>query len=115
MRARFFPLLLTPAVMLSGCNSSAPASAQQLRNGGEQYAANCAICHGVKGFGDGPAAAALPKRPANLVKKLSSPFNRDSALIEDVKRGKQVMPAFAGKLSDDQIADIFAYIRSLNP
>ena len=33
---------------------------------GEMYKTWCASCHGEKGRGDGPAAAALKTRPANL-------------------------------------------------
>ena len=37
----------------------------------------------------------------------------DAELIAIVKNGKNKMPAFAGKLSDDQIKAAVAYIRTL--
>jgi mono/diheme cytochrome c family protein len=48
------------------------------------------------------------------------PFNRpdvvkmsDDELITITKKGKGKMPAFHGKLTDDQIKDLVAYIRTL--
>lgn len=36
------------------------------RNGQSLYMENCAACHGDEGRGDGPAAAGLAQKPANL-------------------------------------------------
>jgi mono/diheme cytochrome c family protein len=35
-------------------------------SGKEMFHAYCAVCHGVTGKGDGPAASALTKKPADL-------------------------------------------------
>jgi mono/diheme cytochrome c family protein len=35
-------------------------------NGSEMFRAYCAVCHGTGGLGNGPAASALRKRPADL-------------------------------------------------
>lgn len=43
-----------------------PASPPSLARGGEVYRQNCATCHGMAGRGDGPAAAGLEPRPADL-------------------------------------------------
>ena len=43
-----------------------PPSVPSLARGREVYQASCAACHGVTGRGDGPQAAALTPRPANL-------------------------------------------------
>jgi mono/diheme cytochrome c family protein len=37
-------------------------------NGKEMFTSYCAACHGVSGKGDGPAASALKKTPADLTK-----------------------------------------------
>ena len=37
----------------------------------------------------------------------------DADLIADTKNGKGKMSAYAGKLTDDQIKDVVAYIRTL--
>ena len=83
------------------------------------YDAHCAVCHGSTGKGDGPGARVVrqPMRdfsdPAamqavsdrflfEMTKKGSSPFGRSNA-----------MPAWGMKLSDADIHDVVAYIRSL--
>ena len=43
-----------------------PYAAGSVVRGASIYAADCAACHGASGKGDGPAAAGLPIRPANL-------------------------------------------------
>ena len=37
----------------------------------------------------------------------------DFALLESVRRGKNIMPAFAGVLRDREILDVIAYLRTL--
>ncbi|MGH7001778.1 MAG: CopD family protein, partial [Stellaceae bacterium] len=44
-----------------------PYNAAAVDRGTAIYAQNCAACHGADGKGDGPAAAGLPIKPANLV------------------------------------------------
>lgn len=41
--------------------------AESLARGAELYSKNCAVCHGDKGDGKGPAASALPTPPANFL------------------------------------------------
>jgi high-affinity iron transporter len=43
-----------------------PPSAPSLERGRQVYQATCASCHGVTGRGDGPQAAGLTPKPANL-------------------------------------------------
>lgn len=43
-----------------------PADAASLARGQAFFAANCVACHGPQGRGDGPLAATLRPRPANL-------------------------------------------------
>jgi mono/diheme cytochrome c family protein len=41
-------------------------SSGDLNRGQQLYSSNCASCHGIRGEGDGPGAAGLHPRPANL-------------------------------------------------
>ena len=43
------------------------ADAESLKIGGELFVQNCSLCHGEKGDGKGPAAAALQTPPANFL------------------------------------------------
>jgi mono/diheme cytochrome c family protein len=43
-----------------------PIQPTSAASGKEMFTTYCAVCHGTGGKGDGPAAAALKKRPADL-------------------------------------------------
>lgn len=85
-----------------------PAFAQD--SGAETYKARCAMCHGEDGTANTPAGklfkAASFSEPA-IVKIPDA----DRATI--VKKGKDKMPAFGGKLTDDQIKSVLTYIHTL--
>ena len=84
-----------------------PALAQ---DAADVYTAKCKMCHGADGLGNTPAG-----KIAKIVSfKDPSVVNApDGDLTPVIKNGKNKMPAFAGKLSDDQIGSLVAYIRTL--
>ena len=101
----------------------APASADALKNptagdcnatneGKKLYTANCVVCHGVKGMGDGVAAPGLSKPPANhssaTVQKLS-----DGALFWMVTTGNNPMPSYKTTFNETQRWELIDYIRTL--
>jgi mono/diheme cytochrome c family protein len=51
------------ALALAACTDGQPDPQVHPR---EDFAANCAACHGTGGRGDGPAAATLARKPADL-------------------------------------------------
>jgi len=55
------PLALAFALALSACVAESPPP-----TGAEDFASFCAGCHGMGGKGDGPDAATLARRPADL-------------------------------------------------
>ena len=81
-----------------------PASA-----GGDLFKQQCSPCHGV----DGKGFPAL-KTPDFTDPKVQASLS-DKQIVETIKNGKKdtAMPAFADKLSDDQIHSLLVYIRSL--
>jgi len=133
MRRRLTILVIAVAVALTACGGSdngdsadddssattVGAVAGDAANGQELYDATCTACHGVGGVG---------------VEGLGKPFpgsafisdQTDEGLIAFVKVGRSTsdpenttgvdMPAKGGNpaLSDDDIADIVAYIRTVN-
>ncbi len=86
------------------------ATAAFADSGADTYKAKCAMCHAADGSGSTPAGKAmkaLPFSSPDLVKA------SDADLIAATKNGKGKMPAYAGKLTDDQITAVVAYIRTL--
>ncbi len=76
----------------------------------DTYKAKCAMCHSADGSGSTPAGKsmkAIPFSSPDLIKA------SDSDLIAATKNGKGKMPAYSGKLTDVQIKDVIAYIRTL--
>jgi mono/diheme cytochrome c family protein len=79
-------------------------------SGADTYKAKCQMCHGADGLGNTPAGKAMKARPFNAPDVLKE---SDTDLTAVIKNGKNKMPAFAGKLADAQIADVVAYIHTL--
>jgi mono/diheme cytochrome c family protein len=78
--------------------------------GADTYKAKCAMCHGATGTGNAGMKVPPFKSP-NAIKAT------DAALSASIKNGTGTgaikMPAYAGKLTDAQIKDVVAYIRTL--
>ena len=92
-----------------------PNSAAILQHGAQVYAANCAACHGARGYGDGPAAAQLSPRPADLSWLSRSRMVGDQYIDWTVAEGGQpvgsAMPAFKLVLSQRDIWAVVTYVR----
>lgn len=74
------------------------------------FKAKCAGCHAADGSGDSPAGKAMktPDLRSEEVQKMT-----DAQLIDATTNGKGKMPAYKGKLTDDQIKDLVAFVRTL--
>ena len=84
-----------------------PAFAQ---SGPDTYKSKCLMCHGADGLGATPAGKAMKTVSFKDPAVVNTP---DAALIAIVKSGKNKMPAYSGKITDDQIKSVVAYIRTL--
>jgi cytochrome c6 len=78
--------------------------------GADIYKAKCAMCHGADGLASGPAGKAM-KVPS--FKTPEAIKDTDAEFIAVTKNGKGKMPAYAGKLTDAQIKEVVAYVRTL--
>ena len=65
----------------------------------------CVSCHGQNGVAAHPLAPNFQRG-----EKL---FVSDLILVESIRKGKEAMPAFNGILTEQQILDVIAYIRTL--
>ena len=74
------------------------------------YKAKCAACHGPDCKGETAAGKKLGVKDFHSpeVAKMS-----DAELFDITKKGKDKMPAYDKKLTDDQIKDLIKYMREL--
>jgi cytochrome c6 len=79
-------------------------------SGADTYKSKCQMCHGATGLGDTPAGKSMGAVPFNSAALIKA---SDADLIAATTNGKGKMPAYTGKLTDPQIKDVIAYIRTL--
>jgi cytochrome c6 len=100
----FKPTLLAGA-LFSMCGAGLSHAADTNKGAG-LYATHCASCHGVSGIS---VMVGAPNFAQN--ERLMSP---DIALLISIRNGKAAMPAFRGALSDQDILNVVAYLRTLH-
>jgi mono/diheme cytochrome c family protein len=88
--------------------------------GKTKYDQFCASCHGVTGKGDGPASAALNPKPHDWTDKHHVKSHTNEYFIQVIKVGgaalgkSPLMPPWGTVLSDQDIQNVVAYIRTLS-
>jgi len=98
----------TAAMILLAASIAAPAFAQGA--GADTYKAKCAMCHGPDGTAATPVAKAMKIVSFKDPTMVKAP---DAEFIAATKNGKGKMKGFAGTLTDAQITQVVAYIRTL--
>lgn len=84
--------------------------------GGLVFANYCVTCHGINADGNGRAARLYTPRPANL--RMSDKNDAYFGLI--IRKGgaslgrSEFMPTWEAELTNEQITDLVAYLRSIN-
>lgn len=73
------------------------------------YKSKCQMCHGP----DGKGSAAGQKMGVRDFHAPEVAKESDADLIKITKEGKNKMPKFDGKLTDDQIKELITFIRGL--
>ncbi len=102
-------LLLKLAIIVSLAALGAAGAYAQADDAAALYKAKCQVCHGP----DGKGSVAGQKLG---VKDLHSPEvgkMTDAELFDITKKGKEKMPGYDKKLTDDQLKGLIKYIRSL--
>jgi copper transport protein len=88
-----------------------PATAESIARGQELYQQGCTMCHGLNGRGDGPLAATLSPRPADLRAHVAQHTEGQLWLwLSDGVPGT-AMPAFRSSLTDEDRWSIINYLR----
>ncbi|MCI0545699.1 MAG: CopD family protein [Candidatus Rokubacteria bacterium] len=108
------PPLSVDAYPTTYLRPTVPYQALSIANGFELYRANCAVCHGVDGTGDGPGAVGLPRRPADLTGPHSAQHTAGDLfwwLSHGITAGG--MPGFGDRLSEEERWDLVNYLRTL--
>jgi cytochrome c6 len=102
--------VLTHGVVLAGLIAicATPSLAQSA--GETLFKTKCAACHGPDGKGEVPMGKKLGARNLSSTEVQGQ---ADAQLIDVVTKGKNKMPAYAGKLTKEQIADLVVHIREL--
>jgi len=104
---------LRPAYPTSYAASPVRYTTSAIAHGAELYTQNCSSCHGALGHGDGPLAASLPVKPANLAEHGAS--HRPGDLYWWIAHGIGTsMPAFAPRLDDTDIWTVVQFLRALS-
>lgn len=76
-------------------------------DGAAAYKTKCAGCHGADGSKTNPAMGIRALSSADVQKQ------SDKELTDVTAKGKGKMPAYAGKLSDEEIKGVVEFIRTL--
>lgn len=97
-------LVTLTAISLSLVNVAAPAWAGDAAAGKAIFGANCAACH----MGGGNVVNAMK----TLKKEALEQYDMASIekIVTQVTKGKNAMPAFAGKLSEGDIENVATYV-----
>ena len=135
MKKIWFAVLILAALSLAACGGSSgggsdaaatpapvpaefagqtnPLGADAAAAGAEIFKNNCVACHGEQGHGDGPAGASLNPQPKDLP-ELASAVG-DDYLYWRINTGKPgtSMVGWKGILTDEQIWQVVAFIRTL--
>lgn len=92
-----------------------PASIEAQNGPGETlFRKNCAVCHGVQGKGDGEIARNLDPKPRNLQNARVMLHYTEDMLLARIRDGVPgtAMPPWKNVLTETEIAEVFAYVKS---
>ena len=87
-----------------------------LDQGAKLYSQSCANCHGSSGMGNGEAGKDLSPPPALLAYMIQMPMAVDEYMMWTISEGGVAfgtdMPAFKGKLSQNEVWKVITFMRA---
>ena len=109
------PNIPTPPVPFTArfAQNPTPDTTETIESGRVLFQANCAICHGPRGLGDGPQAFLLQPRPVNL--QLHVPQHAPGEIHYWISEGVAGtgMPAWKETLTETQRWEIVRFLQAL--
>ena len=108
------PPLAVDAYPTTYLRPAVPYTAASVAHGGALFTASCAGCHGSTGRGDGPAAAGLPKRAADLTAPHTNDHTAGDMFWWLTHGFGQAMPGFGDQLSVEDRWDLINFTRALS-
>lgn len=116
MKAHRCMVLLCGLVIVAASSSAAETRPGNLKKGQALYQQHCLRCHGARLDGRGPDAAKFHVRPADFHKYLSR-VKGDLELEVTIRQGRKLtaMHDWDNLLTDQEVYDLIAYIRSAVP
>ena len=105
-----FTLILCFSINLLGVSPAIAANTPgvDLEHGGQLFSANCAACH----MGGGNVISASRTLSKSDLQAHLNEYGEDhlEAIEHQIENGKNAMPSFVGKLSEQDIFDVAAYV-----
>lgn len=107
------PNLPTAPIWTRFATDPLPDAPERIAAGRETYQAKCAICHGPRGRGDGPAALTMLPKPFDLTVHVPlHPPGETFYFISEGIPGTQ-MPAWKEQLSESERWQLLRYLEAL--
>jgi copper resistance protein D len=108
------PALAVDAYPTTYRRPSVPYTAASIAHGQTLFRTQCTSCHGAGGRGDGPAAAGLPRQPADLTASHTNDHTAGDIFWWLTRGVGNVMPGFDAALSEDDRWDVINFLRALS-
>lgn len=89
-----------------------PSSNEVLAFGRNRYEIFCSPCHGADGKGDGPVVQRGFVPPPDLTRPEARAYS-DARLFHVISAGQNIMPSYAGKLTEAERWAVVYYLRQL--
>ena len=104
---------IVPAYATTYFRSPVGYTVDSIERGASLYGRHCAGCHGARGRGDGPAAAALAARPPDLTEHVA--HHRPGDLLWSLRYGIPAtpMPGFGARIGDNGLWDVLNFLHAL--
>ena len=105
-------VLLTSPMALAG--KPLPSSPELISKGQVSYKTNCAVCHGDKGDGNGPAGASLNPKARNFISEKYKFGSKPEQVFKTISEGsKNTSMAGFAHLSEEERWGLTYYVLGL--